>query len=70
MVDGLGFKVYGSRVVDIQNLSLRTPKSYTVASTAFSEIQAFEFSCNTGASTIRIGFWGPLYYKYNKEPSK
>ena len=21
-----------------------------------------------GASTIRIGFLGPLYYKYNKEP--
>ena len=26
--------------------------------------------CNTGASIIRIGFWGPLYYNCNKEPSK
>ena len=25
---------------------------------------------NIGASTIRIGFGGPLDYKYNKEPSK
>ena len=23
-----------------------------------------------GALIIRIGFWGPLYYKYNKEPPK
>ena len=23
--------------------------------------------CNIGALTIRIGFWGPLYNKYNKE---
>ena len=25
---------------------------------------------NIGALIIRIGFWGPLYYKYNKEPQK
>ena len=23
-----------------------------------------------GALIIRIGFWGPLYYSYNKEPSQ
>ena len=23
-----------------------------------------------GASIIRIGFWGPVYYNYDKEPSK
>ena len=23
---------------------------------------------NVGAFIIRIGFWGPLYYKYDKEP--
>ena len=23
---------------------------------------------NMGAFLIRIGFWGPLYYSYNKEP--
>ena len=23
-----------------------------------------------GALLIRIGFWGPLYYNYNKEPPK
>ena len=23
-----------------------------------------------GALIIRIGFWGPLYYNYDKEPSK
>ena len=23
-----------------------------------------------GALIIRIGFWGPLYYKYNKDPPK
>ena len=22
----------------------------------------------SGALVIRIGFWGPLYYNYNKEP--
>ena len=30
-------------------------------------------SCSTsniGACIIRIGFWGPLYYKYNKEAPK
>ena len=27
-------------------------------------------SVNIGALTIRIGFWGPLYYNYKKEPSK
>ena len=26
--------------------------------------------CNTGALIIRIGFWGPLYYNYTKEPPK
>ena len=25
---------------------------------------------NIGALIIRIGFWGPLYYNYNKEPPK
>ena len=25
---------------------------------------------NIGALIIRISFWGPLYYKYNKEPTK
>ena len=25
-------------------------------------------TANAGALTIRIGFWGPLYYSYNKEP--
>ena len=25
---------------------------------------------NIGALIIRIGFWGPLYYIYNKEPPK
>ena len=25
---------------------------------------------NFGASIIRIGFWGPVYKKYNKEPPK
>ena len=25
---------------------------------------------NIGALRIRIGSWGPLYYNYNKEPSK
>ena len=25
---------------------------------------------NVGALIIRIGFWGPLYYNYNKEPSQ
>ena len=25
---------------------------------------------NIGALIIRIGFWGPLYYTYNKEPLK
>ena len=25
---------------------------------------------NIGAFTFRIGFWGPLYYNYNKEPPK
>ena len=25
---------------------------------------------NIGAAIIRIKFWGPLYYNYNKEPSK
>ena len=24
--------------------------------------------CNKGPLTMRIGFWGPLYYNYNKEP--
>ena len=23
-----------------------------------------------GASIIRIGFWGPLYYNYSKDPRK
>ena len=23
-----------------------------------------------GALIIRIGFWGPVYYNYNKEPPK
>ena len=23
---------------------------------------------NVGALTIRIGFWGPVYYNYKKEP--
>ena len=23
-----------------------------------------------GTSIIRLGFWGPLYYTYNKEPTK
>ena len=23
---------------------------------------------NLGASMLRIGFWGPLYYNYDKEP--
>ena len=23
-----------------------------------------------GALIVRIGFWGPSYYKYNKEPPK
>ena len=23
---------------------------------------------NTGALIIRLGFWGPVYYTYNKEP--
>ena len=27
-------------------------------------------TANVGASIIRIGFWGPLYYNYNKEPPK
>ena len=31
----------------------------------------FEDGCaNIGALIIRIGFWGPLYYKYNKDPPK
>ena len=25
---------------------------------------------NIGALIIRIGFWGPVYYTYNKEPPK
>ena len=25
---------------------------------------------NIGALIIRIGFWGPLYYSYNKKPPK
>ena len=25
---------------------------------------------NIGAFKIRIGFWGPLYYNYKKEPPK
>ena len=25
---------------------------------------------NVGALMIRIGFWGPVYYNYNKEPPK
>ena len=25
---------------------------------------------NVGALIIRKGFWGPLYYNYNKEPPK
>ena len=24
---------------------------------------------HVGALIIRIGFWGPLYYNYNKEPA-
>ena len=28
----------------------------------------FEFK--TGAFIIRIGFWGPIYYNYSKEPPK
>ena len=27
-------------------------------------------SPNIGSLIIRIGFWGPLYYIYNKEPPK
>ena len=23
---------------------------------------------NIGALIIRVGFWGPLYYNYNKDP--
>ena len=26
--------------------------------------------CNIQSLTIRIGFWGPLYHRYEKEPSK
>ena len=26
--------------------------------------------CNIGALIIGIGFWGPLYYKYSREPPK
>ena len=26
------------------------------------------FESNIGALIIRIGCWGPLYYRYNKEP--
>ena len=29
---------------------------------------AVAFSHNIGALIIRIGFWGPVYYSYNKEP--
>ena len=25
---------------------------------------------NIGALIIRIGFWGPIYYSYKKEPPK
>ena len=33
--------------------------------------QASVACSNIGASNkIRIGFWGPLYYNYNKEPQK
>ena len=30
----------------------------------------FQGEGNMGALIIRIGFWGPLYYTYNKEPLK
>ena len=33
-------------------------------------ILALTVDTNIGASIIRTGFWGPLYYNHNKEPPK
>ena len=32
------------------------------------QVEDLPHSGNIGALIIRLGFWGPLYYNYNKEP--
>ena len=44
-------------------LYLKPPYQRTLAETA-------QTDNNVGAFVIRIGFWGPLYYTYNKKPPK
>ena len=54
---------------------MRVPMGVCVAS-AFKALLWTASSClnpkgpDIGALIIRIGFWGPFYYKYNKEPPK
>ena len=40
----------------------------TVQSTQSNYDPVFQERFTIGALIIRIGFWGPLYYNYNKEP--
>ena len=35
-----------------------------------SKMKAWGSDLHIGALIIRVGFWGPLYHNYNKEPPK
>ena len=45
------------------------PEPQPLAGVCFSEL-GWGGGGNIGALIIRLGFWGPLYHNYNKEPPK
>ena len=58
-----------------QAYSLPGCSIYSVRSMRYEPYSSLEATtpfrpCNLGALIIGIGFWGPFYYKYNKEPPK
>ena len=42
----------------------------TLRKTSTDDSGVLGFGSTIGAVIIRIGFWNPLYYDYNKEPPK
>ena len=48
----------------------RSGQTLAIASQSYRGNEEDSIVANIGALIIRIGFWGPLYYNYNKEPPK
>ena len=65
----LGSPILGNSHIRVDSTS-QPPAGFRQKSRRALQLSVRPRGCNIGALIVRIGFWGPLYYSYNKELTK